>query len=508
MEMHKTPELSMLEFATKKQNYIYDCCTSNVIYSNEVISYIIANFYKMKKDKIKDYVIENFIISEDSFETKYLYISNLISRGMFYINSSNVNTNNSVMTKELSYYSNSSQLILVLTEQCNLRCEYCIYTDKYPDEIGYSNQEMTFEIAKKSIDLYADLHRERAERGIKKFPVISFYGGEPLLKFDLVKSITKYAKKVLPNVNIYITTNGTLINEEIIDYFIENNVIVTFSLDGYKENHDRNRTFITGKPTFDIVIDNIRKLQLRKKELGKQNLIMFNCCYDRYTDLYKTAKFFEENFELFDPYYVMYAPISPFDTTYYDWCDSKYKNDKEFKKENLTNSMKKVKDILYNKDSIINENFNQVSNQLILGDYSLAIRNRGSLSVLRNSCTPTSKLAVSPDGTIALCEKMCKRLPVGNVNTGLEWDKVDAITKKLIEFFDIKCSKCFARTVCEACFMHMNEDGSIRESFCDIRKGRFTANLIELYSALEDGIDVTEMFRHQPKFDQAKEMML
>ena len=56
--------------------------------------------------------------------------------------------------------------------------------------------------------------------------------------------------------------------------------------------------------------------------------------------------------------------------------------------------------------------------------------------------------------------------------------------------------------------MNMNDDGSIKESFCQIKKERFVETLVNLYSLLEDGVDISAMFRQQPNLDYAKEMMV
>lgn len=100
---------------------------------------------------------------------------------------------------------------------------------------------------------------------MKRTPGICFYGGEPFLNFPLIKEVVEYVKQIDNETIFYITTNGTLLNSEIIDFLTENNILITFSLDGFKENHDRNRVYENGRPTFDTIINNINKLQNRKK---------------------------------------------------------------------------------------------------------------------------------------------------------------------------------------------------------------------------------------------------
>lgn len=79
------------------------------------------------------------------------------------------------------------QIVLELTEGCNLRCEYCVYNEHHPDFRGYSNRNMSFETAKKSIDLVlGDYEGEEF--------ALSFYGGEPLVNFPLLKECIEYTR--------------------------------------------------------------------------------------------------------------------------------------------------------------------------------------------------------------------------------------------------------------------------------------------------------------------------
>lgn len=109
---------------------------------------------------------------------------------------------------------------------------------------------MDWNTAKKSLDFLL-------EHSIDNEIVnIGFYGGEPMIEFDLIKKCIEYAKEIFKGKDIQfsITTNGTLINKKIIRYFVKNKVNLTISLDGPKEVHDKNRRFCNGSGTFDKII--------------------------------------------------------------------------------------------------------------------------------------------------------------------------------------------------------------------------------------------------------------
>ena len=100
--------------------------------------------------------------------------------------------------------SNRAQITLELTERCNMRCKYCIYHDGQGGYREFGSNEMTFEIAKLAID---DLIKHSAD---EKSIFVSFYGGEPLLRFDLIKKCVDYCEKIeSKNISYAITTNGT-----------------------------------------------------------------------------------------------------------------------------------------------------------------------------------------------------------------------------------------------------------------------------------------------------------
>lgn len=506
--MHK---LSLLDFETSRNQYIMDSETSKVVMVDTTLKYIIHHFYEESKEELYESISRAYPSEIDSFESQYKYAQSLIDMGLFYkrdIAESNV------MDKAIQngyfFRGNVSQLVLVVTEKCNLRCEYCIYSDKYPKEMGYTNEEMNLETAKRAVDIFFEVHAERKLHGLKRTPGICFYGGEPFLNFPLIKEIVEYAKQIDNETIFYITTNGTLLNSEIIDFLTQNNILITFSLDGFKENHDRNRVYENGNPTFDTIINNINKLQKRKKELGIERVISFNCCYDFYTDFSKTVDFFMSHYDSFHPFFIHYNQINPFDTEYFDWCSEQERSNPNwsFLHNNLEHSLQEINENIYG-TRVISEKYMEIVSMLLLSEFSFVIRDQEERSFLKNCCVPTSKLAVSPDGTMTFCEKMCKRLPIGNSKTGIDWDEVDRLTKKLGEFFsNEKCSSCPVRAMCDACFMYMDEDGSINPEYCEKKQTTFPKILSNLYSHLEEGVDYVAIYKKKQEFSALKETLI
>lgn len=126
---------------------------------------------------------------------------------------------------------------LFVTMQCNLNCKYC-YLKK-------ANKDMSVETAKNAVLLLAHSPGEKKE--------INFIGGEPLLKFQMIKKIVAFAESLEKDFQFTITTNATLITEEISDFLSSKKFKVIVSLDGAKEVQDSVRKTVDGGSSFDMV---------------------------------------------------------------------------------------------------------------------------------------------------------------------------------------------------------------------------------------------------------------
>jgi len=141
-------------------------------------------------------------------------------------------------------------LILEATQDCNLRCTYCIYGGNYKGERNHKPITMSKDIAQKSIDYF--LEHSKNKRPLR---AVSFYEGEPLMNFKIIENAVERCKKEDRTI-ISISTNGLLL-QKYADYIREENINVAISLDGPKEIHDKNRKSSNSKPTFDIIMKGV-----------------------------------------------------------------------------------------------------------------------------------------------------------------------------------------------------------------------------------------------------------
>lgn len=146
-------------------------------------------------------------------------------------------------------------LCLHVAHDCNLRCKYCFAST---GDFGQGRKIMPPEIAKKAIDFVI------ARSGVRHNIEVDFFGGEPLMNFDVVKELVAYArrreKEAGKNFRFTLTTNGVLIDDDVIDFANREMSNVVLSLDGRKEIHDRYRVDYAGSGSWEKIVPKFQKL--------------------------------------------------------------------------------------------------------------------------------------------------------------------------------------------------------------------------------------------------------
>ena len=146
-------------------------------------------------------------------------------------------------------------LCLHIAHDCNLACKYC-----FAEEGEYHGRRalMSFEVGKKALDFLV------ANSGNRVNLEVDFFGGEPLMNWDVVKQLVAYGRSLeKPNNKKFrftLTTNGVLLNDEVMEFVNKEMSNVVLSLDGRKEVNDRMRPFRTGKGSYDLIVHKFQKL--------------------------------------------------------------------------------------------------------------------------------------------------------------------------------------------------------------------------------------------------------
>ena len=146
-------------------------------------------------------------------------------------------------------------LCLHIAHTCNLNCDYCFASQgKYHGERAV----MSFEVGKRALDFLVE------NSGTRRNLEVDFFGGEPLMNFDVVKELVAYARSIEKeknkNFRFTLTTNGVLIDDDVIDFANREMSNVVLSLDGRKEIHDRHRVDYAGNGRWERIVPKFQRL--------------------------------------------------------------------------------------------------------------------------------------------------------------------------------------------------------------------------------------------------------
>ncbi|MDR1774654.1 MAG: thioether cross-link-forming SCIFF peptide maturase [Clostridioides sp.] len=244
------------KFSMNGYNLVLDV-NGGAVHIFDDLAYKILDYYEEKnKEEIIDVLGDEF--EKEDISNSYDEITNLKNEGLLY-SEDTYETHPSFIGRKPVV----KALCLHIAHDCNLKCKYCFAAQ---GDFGGEKEYMSFEVGKTAIDYLI------ANSGSRRNLEIDFFGGEPLMNFDVVKQLVEYGRKVekLHNKNIRftITTNGVLLNDEIIDYINENMHNVVLSLDGRKEINDAMRPTVNDKGSYDIIMPKFKKL-VEKRDKDK-----------------------------------------------------------------------------------------------------------------------------------------------------------------------------------------------------------------------------------------------
>lgn len=272
-------------FQTRRKKYYFDTGTGKVFEVNSNVYYILQ---KILDNADKEDLLNDSDVTVEALNEVYSSImqENILKAPVLegFIGSQ-------ITDLEGQLTKHRAQITLELTERCNLRCKYCIYNEGQGGYRNFGNRDMTYEIAKQGID---DLIENSGDDSI----YVGFYGGEPLLKFDLMKRCIDYCGTISgKDITYAITTNGTLMTNEIAQYFAKlgRKIHITLSLDGPQAINDKYRVYKNGKGTFSDVLKGLKNLLEAFKDKDTLSLGINTVLSEPTTDnLDKIETFFEE----------------------------------------------------------------------------------------------------------------------------------------------------------------------------------------------------------------------
>lgn len=363
-----------------------------------------------------------------------------------------------------------SHLILQVTQACNLCCVYCPYANNTDKKLSrhHTNKAMLLDTAKRAIDLVAD----RSDNCEKIF--ISFYGGEPLIGFPMIRKAVEYAEEQLDGkeIHFYITTNATLLTEEMIRFFEEKKFFITFSMDGPKIIHDKHRIRTDGSPTFDKVMNALRRTVdiYGKDQIGYLSINM----------VMNPENSLDEILEWMDDDFLKMITIRT-DVVETKFLDKDFEDTTGFfEKFNYQKTLATLDYLQLVKNLNVKRMFSETGNRLAEG-YAKMDEDMGGFGEISCPSGPcisgVKKVFVNVDGDMYPCEKvneLSDSMCIGNVYTDFDIQKISA-QLNIAQLSAERCKNCWAQVNCTAC----QRDADDGDCLSAERKNRMCSTVIE-----------------------------
>ena len=344
-------------------------------------------------------------------------------------------------------------LVLNVTNQCNLACTYCYEfgADKISTQTG-KPKYMTPETARTAVDFLLDSARDR------KAVHVTFFGGETLMNFRLLKDTVEYANARAAETGrrctYSLTTNATLLTDPIIDFLNDNAVGVTVSIDGGKESQDSRRIYKSGKGSYDVIEPRLKSLIAKHKTRAVTARVTLTAGNTDVVGIYRHLK------DEIGFHEIGFAPV----TTTDDGHDFGLNGDG-------------MSDVL--------QGFHDLSEEWM--QYALRGQMHGFSNVsetLSELVSGTNKshpcgaglglLGVSPGGDLAPCHRFtdADEHVMGHIDTGIDQEKrTDFLTRGHVGS-KYECTSCWARPLCAGGCHHeaivrYNDTGHANLHYCD-----------------------------------------
>lgn len=363
-------------------------------------------------------------------------------------------------------------LCLNIAHDCNLRCEYC-FAGK--GDYCQGRMLMTEEVGKAAIDYL--LHYSQGRHNLE----VDFFGGEPTINFDVVKKVVEYArskeKEFDKKFRFTITTNGLILNDDMMDFINREMYNVVCSVDGRKEINDRVRARVDGSGCYDAIIPHFQELIRRREASGNDENWQY---YVRGTFTKYNKDFGNDVMHMFDLGFdqISFEPVvadakQPYALTYEDLSDvfAEY--------ERLS------KLIIENKKSA-GKHFNFYHFMIDLDQGPCAIKR------LRGCGCGNEYVAITPDGDVYPCHQFVghEEWKMGNVfDLSINKEMKDNFARATV-YHKPKCQECWAKFYCSGGCNANNWQymGDVLDSFdlaCEMEKKRLECAIM-IQAALAD----------------------
>lgn len=343
-------------------------------------------------------------------------------------------------------------LCLHIAHDCNLACKYC-----FAEEGEYHGRRalMSFEVGKKALDFLI------ANSGSRRNLEVDFFGGEPLMNWEVVKQLVEYGRSQEERYNkkfrFTLTTNGVLLNDEIMDFCNREMSNVVLSLDGRRDVNDRMRPFRNGKGSYDLIVPKFQKFAKERAD----------------RDYFVRGTFTRNNLD-FSGDVLHFADLG-FEKMSIEPVVAPPEEDYAIREEDLPQIMEE-----YDKLAVEYIKRQKEGRGFTFFHFMLDLNQGPCVAKRLSGCgSGTEYLAVTPWGDLYPCHQFVgnEEFLLGNVDEGVTNTAIRDEFKLCNVYAKDKCRDCFARFYCSGgCAANsFNFHGSITDAYdigCEMQKKR------------------------------------
>ncbi|MDR3229538.1 MAG: radical SAM protein [Puniceicoccales bacterium] len=346
---------------------------------------------------------------------------------------------------------------LEITRECNLRCAYCCYSGAYRHQRTHEPLSLTPADIDTTLDFIA------ANRDTTTPLQLCFYGGEPLLKFDLIKYTIQRAQNRFGNDSEFlITSNGVFLTPEKLSTLAQTtNLTLNISLDGMPTLHDKNRRTTDGRPTFDTIHRNLQNLQTTAPDFFHTQT-NFLITVEDFSLLPQISDFWDN-----DPLLKNKAPLSINPIAYNYARAPQTPLPPTPAEEHLATLYAQFDYYRIHPESRVMKSY--------FTNFLSTIKNRLIIDLPAQSstgcCLPsTPRCFIDARGAIGICEKMCDTHRIGTLSSGIDYAKVNQYAACFHEIRNTHCSHCWALRLCDTCLTCLDLDKKELSHDCHLQK--------------------------------------
>ena len=439
------------QYKSNGYNIVLDVCSGSVHVVDDLVYDIIANYENHTKEQVME-LLPSY--DKDEVSEAYDEVTGLVEDGTLF-------TEDIFKDYIIDFKKRKTvvkALCINIAHDCNLACRYC-----FAGEGEYKGDRvlMSLDIAKKSLDFLV------ANSGNRVNLEVDFFGGEPLMNWDVVKETVRYGRSLEEKHNkkfrFTLTTNGVLLNDEVMEFANKEMANVVLSIDGRKEIHDYMRPTRNGKGSYDLLLPKFQ--EFAKKRAGKSYYVRGTYTHNNLDFSKDVLHLADEGFEQISVEPVVAQPTDSYAIREEDipyLCEQYDMLAKELVKRKKAGN-----------------GFNFFHFMIDLnGGPCVAKR----LSGCGSGC---EYLAVTPWGDFYPCHQFVgnEDFLMGNVDDGIVRPDIRDMFKNSNVYSKEKCKNCFAKFYCSGgCAANSyNFHGNINDAYdvgCELQKKRIECEIM------------------------------